>query len=224
MKEIWLKETLETSEAGEERWGGRAWRRCRRRSRWGSSPRRWTREPGGWSWWSRGSTKVETSLRRPCNFTIYIQLKLNWSSPHFILTTEELVAVDEHSGDVADEEDDNDADEDRSEVQFLLGGAPRPLSRKPENYRILWTLELSKSTWPKCHVFLSSPTLIRLASCSNWISIAGTSFHGLGIEVVIWITSNGYCRRRNWYSSIEERKCCLCSCSDWELGWDLSSL
>jgi len=57
--------------------------------------------------------------------------------PHYILTTEELVAVDEHSGDVADEEDDNDADEDRSEVQFLLGGAPRPLSRKPENYRIL---------------------------------------------------------------------------------------
>ena len=36
-------------------WGGSAWRRCHKRSRWGSWRRRWTRAPGGWSWWSTGS-------------------------------------------------------------------------------------------------------------------------------------------------------------------------
>ena len=61
---------------------------------------------------------------------------MNPSSPYYILTAEELVAVDEHSGDVAEEKDDDDADEDRSKVEFLLGRPSGPFSRKPEIFRI----------------------------------------------------------------------------------------
>ena len=40
--------------------------------------------------------------------------------PDDLLTGEELVAVDEDAGDVAEEEDEDDADENRSQVDLLL--------------------------------------------------------------------------------------------------------
>ena len=47
--------------------------------------------------------------------------------PDDLLAGEELVAVDEDAGDVAEEEDEDDADENRSQVHLLLhrGSCPR---------------------------------------------------------------------------------------------------
>ena len=75
-------------------------------------------------------------------FSISTLSRLNWCSPYYILAAEELVAVDEDSGDIAEEEDDNNTDEDWGKVQLLLGRASRPFSRKPENYRSPWMLAL----------------------------------------------------------------------------------
>ena len=87
-------------------WGGSAWRRCRRRSRWGSWPRRWRRGRGGWNWWSRGSITEERSLHHCCNLAEHQKLlALNLTSPHYIFTAEELVTVDEHSGNVTKEKE-----------------------------------------------------------------------------------------------------------------------
>ena len=135
-------------------WGGSAWRRCRRRSRWGSWPRRWRRGRGGWNWWSRGSITEERSLHHCCNLAEHQKLlALNLTSPHYIFTAEELVTVDEHSGNVtkekenffllflqykvspgnvAEEKDNDNTDKNWSQIQFLLGRASWPFLRKPE--------------------------------------------------------------------------------------------
>ena len=55
---------------------------------------------------------------------------LGWP-PDDLLTGEELVAVDEDAGDVAEEKDEDDADEDRSQVDFLLHRGSCPRVRQP---------------------------------------------------------------------------------------------
>ena len=51
---------------------------------------------------------------------------LRLCQPDDLLTGEELVAVDEDAGDVAEEKDEDDADEDGSEVDLLLRRGSRP--------------------------------------------------------------------------------------------------
>ena len=46
--------------------------------------------------------------------------------PDDLLAGEELVAVDEDAGDVAEEKDEDDADEDRRQVDLLLHRGSRP--------------------------------------------------------------------------------------------------
>ena len=55
---------------------------------------------------------------------------LGWP-PDDLLTGEELIAVDEDAGDVAEEKDENDADEDRSQVDLLLHRGSCPRVRQP---------------------------------------------------------------------------------------------
>ena len=64
--------------------------RFRRRSRWGSWRRRWTRGQGGWNLWSRGSTMEEISIDRNCNFKqcwteryFWIESKITLKYPHY---------------------------------------------------------------------------------------------------------------------------------------------
>ena len=52
-------------------WGGSAWRRCRRKSRWGSWRRRWTPGRGGWSWWSTRSSQSRQLMRPHCNICCF---------------------------------------------------------------------------------------------------------------------------------------------------------
>ena len=53
-------------------WGGSAWRRCRRKSRWGSWRRRWTPGRGGWSWWSTRSSQSRQLMRPHCNINVVL--------------------------------------------------------------------------------------------------------------------------------------------------------
>ena len=57
-------------------------------------------------------------------------------SPHNFLTTQELIAVDDDPGDVAEEKNDDYTDQDRDKVQVLLRRTSRPLSREPESFSI----------------------------------------------------------------------------------------
>ena len=72
--------TLGTSGVKEGHWEEHAWRRCRRRSRWGSWRRRWRRAPGGWSWWSKGSKLGDSAPPPPpcaclhCTENVFVTL------------------------------------------------------------------------------------------------------------------------------------------------------
>ena len=64
---------------------------------------------------------------------------LGWP-PEDLLTGEELVAVDEHAGDVAEEKDEDDADEDRSQVDLLLHRGSCPRVGQPDARFLHWGL------------------------------------------------------------------------------------
>ena len=61
---------------------------------------------------------------------------LRLCQPDDLLTGEELVAVDEDAGDVAEEKDEDDADEDGSEVDLLLRRGSCPHMRQSEDLSI----------------------------------------------------------------------------------------